>query len=66
MFAAHTMRFLAWTGHLTIRSFFGIAVGDVGDTTFGYDNSAVSRACPAALTVESRAPAVFRHVRLGY
>lgn len=39
MFAAYTMRFLAWTGHLTIRSFFGDAVGDVCDTTFGYDNS---------------------------
>jgi hypothetical protein len=31
------MRFLAWTGHLTIRSFFGNAAGDIRDTTFGYD-----------------------------
>jgi len=38
VFAGYTMGFLAWTGHLAIRSFFGIAVGDVGDTTFGYDN----------------------------
>lgn len=37
MFAADTMRFLAWTGHLTIRSFFGNAAGDIRDTTFGYD-----------------------------
>jgi hypothetical protein len=39
VFAVDTMRFLAWTGHLTIRRFFGIAVGDVRDTTFGYDYS---------------------------
>src|SRR5579862_1145791 len=33
------MRFRAWMGHLTIRSFFGNAVGDVRDTTFGYGHS---------------------------
>jgi hypothetical protein len=29
VFAAGTMRFLAGTGHLTIRSFFGNAAGDM-------------------------------------
>src|ERR1700678_2045774 len=33
------MLFPAGTEHLTIRSFFVIAVGDVPDTTFGHDNS---------------------------
>jgi hypothetical protein len=32
------MGFLARAGHLAIRSFSSIAVGDVGYTTFGYDN----------------------------
>ncbi len=39
MFAAGTMPFLAGTGHLTIRSFFDNAAGDIRDTTFGYHNS---------------------------
>jgi hypothetical protein len=36
VFAAGTMRFLAGAGHLTIRSFFDNAAGDMRDTTFGY------------------------------
>jgi hypothetical protein len=43
VFAAGTMRFLAVMGHLTIRSFFANAAGDIRDTTFGYDNGGVRK-----------------------
>ena len=38
MFAAHTMRFLAVGGASDDKEYFGSAVGEVLDTTFGYDN----------------------------